>query len=384
MLIKYNQQKENRMYINSIEIEKYQILEDLEIKFQIPKGGKNIVNIIAGVNGSGKTTLLKWILGRSYKHFTNFNGVMIIDDKIIFNDDNKSNVVFSYHNDADKNNKYANGVHSSPRIIFIPSNMTFNYQVQNKLDTEYKFQNIINNNSILGNAEFFIKDYIIKEERLSKKSDPDERTKDAIDKFNDIFKNSDLITKLVNLDIHNQNRPIFKTINGDDVTIDNLSSGEQQLYARVVSLMILNPHNSIILIDEPEIALHPKWQIDIMKIYESIGKNNQFIVTTHSPFIIAQTPYKNLTFLMKENERIVTKQFNEAPLDVDINTIVKTVMGAEYIPLNIQELHNNYRTFLDNNQLDSPEAKDLKDEILKYESPNSSFFQQINFDKALK
>jgi len=384
MLIKYNQQKENRMYINSIEIEKYQILEDLEIKFQIPKGGKNIVNIIAGVNGSGKTTLLKWILGRSYKHFTNFNGVMIIDDKIIFNDDNKSNVVFSYHNDADKNNKYANGVHSSPRIIFIPSNMTFNYQVQNKLDTEYKFQNIINNNSILGNAEFFIKDYIIKEERLSKKSDPDERTKDAIDKFNDIFKNSDLITKLVNLDIHNQNRPIFKTINGDDVTIDNLSSGEQQLYARVVSLMILNPHNSIILIDEPEIALHPKWQIDIMKIYESIGKNNQFIVTTHSPFIIAQTPYKNLTFLMKENERIVTKQFNEAPLDVDINTIVKTVMGAEYIPLNIQELHNKYRTFLDNNQLDSQKAKDLKHEILKYESPNSSFFQQINFDKALK
>lgn len=372
------------MYINSIEIEKYQILEDLEIKFQIPKGGKNIVNIIAGVNGSGKTTLLKWILGRSYKHFTNFNGVMIIDDKIIFNDDNKSNVVFSYHNDADKNNKYANGVHSSPRIIFIPSNMTFNYQVQNKLDTEYKFQNIINNNSILGNAEFFIKDYIIKEERLSKKSDPDERTKDAIDKFNDIFKNSDLITKLVNLDIHNQNRPIFKTINGDDVTIDNLSSGEQQLYARVVSLMILNPHNSIILIDEPEIALHPKWQIDIMKIYESIGKNNQFIVTTHSPFIIAQTPYKNLTFLMKENERIVTKQFNEAPLDVDINTIVKTVMGAEYIPLNIQELHNKYRTFLDNNQLDSQKAKDLKHEILKYESPNSSFFQQINFDKALK
>jgi len=384
MLIKYNQQKENRMYINSIEIEKYQILEDLEIKFQIPKGGKNIVNIIAGVNGSGKTTLLKWILGRSYKHFTNFNGVMIIDDKIIFNDDNKSNVVFSYHNDADKNNKYANGVHSSPRIIFIPSNMTFNYQVQNKLDTEYKFQNIINNNSILGNAEFFIKDYIIKEERLSKKSDPDERTKDAIDKFNDIFKNSDLITKLVNLDIHNQNRPIFKTINGDDVTIDNLSSGEQQLYARVVSLMILNPHNSVILIDEPEIALHPKWQIDIMKIYESIGENNQFIVTTHSPFIIAQTSYKNLTFLMKEDEKIVAKQFNEAPLDVDINTIVKTVMGAEYIPLNIQELHNNYRTFLDNNQLDSPEAKDLKDEILKYESPNSSFFQQINFDKALK
>ncbi|MEA2018375.1 MAG: AAA family ATPase [Campylobacterota bacterium] len=372
------------MYINSLKIDNYQVLEDLEIKFQIPKNGKNIVNIIAGVNGSGKTTLLKWVLGRIFEHYKDYNGTLSIDDKIIFNDTNRGNEVFNYHHKATNDNQYKNGIHSSPRVIYIPSNMTFNYQAQNKLDTQYSFQNIIDANSILGNAEFFIKDYIIKEERLSNKSNPIERTKDAIDKFNEIFKNSDLITKLVNLDVHNQNRPIFNTINGEDVTIDKLSSGEQQLYARVVSLMILNPHNSVILIDEPEIALHPKWQIDIMKIYKSIGKNNQFIVTTHSPFIIAQTPYQNLIFLIKENEKIVAKQFNEAPLDVDINTIVKTVMGAEYIPLNIQELHNNYRVFLDNDQLESEEAEKIKNEILKYESPNSSFFQQINFDKALK
>jgi len=49
------------MYINSLHIEKYQILEDLKMEFQVPKDGENVVNIIAGVNGSGKTTLLKWI-----------------------------------------------------------------------------------------------------------------------------------------------------------------------------------------------------------------------------------------------------------------------------------------------------------------------------------
>jgi predicted ATP-binding protein involved in virulence len=114
-----------------------------------------------------------------------------------------------------------------------------------------------------------------------------------------------LITKLVDLDIYNSNKPIFETFNGDKITIDKLSSGEQQLYARVVALMILNPHNCVILIDEPEIALHPKWQIEIMNIYANIGENNQFIVTTHSPYIISSVPNKNINFLIKEDNKIV-------------------------------------------------------------------------------
>jgi len=375
------------MYINSLEITKYQILEDLKIEFQIPKDNKNIVNIIAGVNGSGKTTLLNWILNRFISN--DLNGKMIRDDNknLVDNTLNHDmwlkNIVY-FERDLTDNNKYENGIHSSPRVIFMPSNMTFNYQVKSSIDTSYKFTNIINQSDIIGNAEFFIKDYVIKEERLSSKSIPKERTKNAIDKFNAIFKDSEFVTKLIDLDIHNQNRPVFETINGDRVTIDNLSSGEQQLYARVVALMILNPYNSVILIDEPEIALHPKWQIEIMKIYSNIGKNNQFIITTHSPFIISQTPYKNLTFLVKENEKIVAKQFKEPPLDRDLNTIVKTIMGADYLPKELEELHKQYRKLFEENKLESQEAKDLEAKILEYESPNSSFFQAINFDKALQ
>ncbi len=378
------------MYINSLKIDKYQVLEDLEIKFQIPKGGKSVVNVIAGVNGCGKTTLLEWILNMfsNAGSRANLNGSMLRDDKYTMTD-NRTNLhnwhinVHKFKEEQEKSNEYLNGKHSSSRIIFIPSNMTFNYQAKSSIDTSYKFANIINTNDIVGNAEFFIKEYIIKEERLSSESSPEKRTKDAVDKFNSIFENSEFITKLVNLDIHNQNRPIFETISGDVITIDKLSSGEQQLYARVVSLMILNPHNDVILIDEPEIALHPKWQIDIMKIYENIGKNNQFIVTTHSPFIISQTPYKNLTFLVKENEKIVAKQFSEPPLDRDINTIVKTIMGADYLPKELDKLHKQYRKLFDEDKLDTEEAKDLESKILEFESPNSSFFQGINFDKAL-
>lgn len=372
------------MYINSLEITKYQILEELKMTFQIPQNGESVVNVIAGVNGSGKTTLLNWIKNRICIHYQDFNGNIIVDNDLEFDDLNRIRAIYNYHHNFTKSNKYENGIHSSPRIIFMPSNMTFTYKSKSSIDTSYKFENIINPNDIIGNAELFIKEFVIKEERLSSKSDPVERTKDAIDKFNAIFCESEFITKLVDLDMHNQNRPIFETINGDKVTIDQLSSGEQQLYARVVSLMILNPHNSVILIDEPEIALHPKWQIEILKIYKNIGKNNQFIITTHSPFIISQTPYQNLIFLIKEDNKIVAKQFNEAPLDRDLNTIVKTIMGADYIPKELENLHKEYRKLFEEDKLATEEAKELEKKILEYESPNSSFFQSIAFDKALK
>jgi len=374
------------MYISSLHIKKHQILEDLKITFEIPKDSKNIVNIIAGVNGSGKTTLLKWILSGLNNGAD--NGILIRDVNIemptpTLNNSLWRSNVYWFREKSKKENIFKNGIHSSPRVIFIPSNMTFEYRAESKLDTSYKYSNTIDTRSLLGNAEFFIKDYIISKERLSDKSDSRERTKDAIDSFNSIFEESELITKLVNLDIHDSNKPIFETLNGDTITIDKLSSGEQQLYARVVSLMILNPHNSVILIDEPEIALHPKWQIEIMKIYANIGKNNQFIVATHSPFIIAQTPYRNLIFLLKENENIVAKQFTEAPLDRDLNTIVKTIMGADYMPKELSTLHDKYRAYMENSEEESLEAKELKDKILEYESPNSSFFQSIAFEKEL-
>ncbi|MCK5679061.1 MAG: AAA family ATPase, partial [Flavobacteriaceae bacterium] len=297
-----------QMYINSLYIEKYQILENLKMEFQIPKDNKNVVNIVAGVNGSGKTTLLKWILKKVSTSPSQKNdmGTLIRDDNVEITIPNWAQTVYHYTTQLKQENKYIDGIHSSPRIIYIPSNMTFIYQAKSLLDTSYKFSNTIDTNSLLGNAEFFIKEYVISKERSSSKANPKDRTKDAIDSFNAIFEESELITKLANLDIHNSNKPIFQTLNGDEVTIEKLSSGEQQLYARVVALMILNPHNSVILIDEPEIALHPKWQIDIMKIYANIGENNQFIVATHSPYIITGVPNKNINFLIREEGKIVS------------------------------------------------------------------------------
>ena len=67
-----------------------------------------------------------------------------------------------------------------------------------------------------------------------------------------------------------------------------------------VILKFLDVNNSVILIDEPEISLHPEWQRKIINVYESIGENNQFIIATHSPHIIGGIESKQLRVLKKE------------------------------------------------------------------------------------
>ena len=272
------------------------------------------------------------------------------------------------------------------RLIYIPMASKLDYQSIQKIKKPLGFYKDmifkVDINSILGNAELFIQQFIINNERQNNKSNPQERTEDAVNSFNSIFKDCDFITKLIDLE-NVENRPVFQTVNGDKITIDMLSSGEQQLYARVVSLMILNPENSIILIDEPEISLHPKWQTEIMKIYSNIGKKNQFIITTHSPFIISQTYYKNLTFLVKDDNKIIIKQFLQPPNNRDINTIIETMGGIYELP-ELQNLHKEYKQFVKNREEESEKGIKLKTKILEYENINSKFFQSIELLKKLR
>jgi lysozyme family protein len=59
-------------------------------------------------------------------------------------------------------------------------------------------------------------------------------------------------------------------------------------------------------------------------------------------------------------------------------------MGGEYLPKALIELRKEYRKLFKKNQLESKKAKEIKDEILNFESENSSFFQDIKFENSLK
>lgn len=365
------------MYIETVTIKEFRILKDLNITFQAPENNNNVINIVAGVNGCGKTTLLEAIF--QYMENSDIRNNVIIALK---GDDIPEDLswigIESVFQESLTKNKGKVGVFEDPRIIFIPATLNFQYQAVSQLSTAY--QPIIKiDSSILGKAEYYIREYILSKERESHIPDPIKRTRDAIAAFNKTFANTTLLTQLHDLDKNRFNRPVFKNVKGDLVTIDQLSDGEKQLYGRVVALMLLEPRNSVILIDEPEISLHPAWQQDIMAIYASIGHNNQFIVATHSPQIIANTAYKNLILLVRQNKRIVPIYPQHPPSGVDVNSILTEIMGADVRPKALDKLYQQYRQFIDTEQENTPSGLEAKTAILQRESVNSAFMQEMDF-----
>jgi predicted ATP-binding protein involved in virulence len=82
----------------------------------------------------------------------------------------------------------------------------------------------------------------------------------------------------------------------DELEFSQLSSGEKYIISLVLELIYrivtLNPRindfklvNGIILIDEVENHLHPRWQLTIIKALKSCFPHFQFIVSSHSPLI---------------------------------------------------------------------------------------------------
>lgn len=115
--------------------------------------------------------------------------------------------------------------------------------------------------------------------------------------FNTMFEKL-TYSRVTNQDNH---KAILFQKNGEDIPIEKLSSGEKQIvYRGCFLLKDANAMNgAFVFIDEPEISLHPNWQIKIMDYYKGIFTNDEGIQTsqifavTHSPFVIHNDNRKN-------------------------------------------------------------------------------------------
>lgn len=74
---------------------------------------------------------------------------------------------------------------------------------------------------------------------------------------------------------------------------DVLSAGEKQM----LSFLVYNGFysNTPIFIDEPELSLHPDWQRKLFPTLLDQQASNQFIISTHSPFIYSKYEDKELS-----------------------------------------------------------------------------------------
>ena len=375
------------MYIEQIEITDYRVFKDTLIRFKGPKNNQNVINIIAGVNGSGKTTLLMAMY--EYLILNQNHDSLIVRFSEIKNSFSRVSEnrgawtsAYTFLGNLETKNKDKVGPFEDPRLIFIPAQLSFDYRAISQLNIAYS-RAIKIDKEVLGKAEFYIKEFILSKERQSSIADPVQRTRAAVDAFNRHFAETSLLTRLHDLDAKRYNRPVFKNVKGDLVTIDQLSDGEKQLYGRVVALMMLEPRNSMILIDEPEISLHPAWQQEIMKIYAGIGVNNQFIIATHSPQIIGNTPHENLIVLVREEGRIVPMDQEHPPAGIDVNSILTEIMGAPVRPREVEDLYRRYRELVEQGREESEEGKNIRKRITAREGA-SEFIQEMDFTVQLR
>ena len=112
---------------------------------------------------------------------------------------------------------------------------------------------------------------------------------------------TELIPEFCNLRIQEQPRLGFVVDkHGHPFYLHQLSDGERGLLALVFDstrrLAIANPDSdnplaegvALVLIDEIELHLHPKWQRDVLSRLHSVFKNCQFVITTHSPLVLGE------------------------------------------------------------------------------------------------
>ena len=85
---------------------------------------------------------------------------------------------------------------------------------------------------------------------------------------------------------------------GEDIEIDRLSEGEKQLLLTWGMNFIWDDKNILYLYDEPDAALHPKWQREfIADVTTAVGDTACAVITTHSPIMLGNAKEADVKIL---------------------------------------------------------------------------------------
>ena len=333
------------MKIKNLYIKEFKGLRDISINFEKNDEPLDLV-VLAGSNGSGKTRILESILDYfqkivNYIENENVAGVFFeTDEQNCLNQGYDSNMLYlilNYYNDENNVERGRKVVEENlkvfPKIIYVPTETNFQKVeiASPMLVREYKFLNIVDT-GLIKDVPSYIATKII-EMANDQEDTPMQEIRAAVFKeINEIFEILDLDIKISGISKNAKSIPIFTNSSGDKFDINELSSGEKQLFLRTLAIRMLNPENSIILIDEPELSLHPKWQQRIVDVYTKIGKNNQIIIATHSPHILGSVRKENIMLLDKDDEgKIVIKTGDELydSYGQPTDRVLKDIMGLE-------------------------------------------------------
>jgi len=327
--------------LKKIYVKDYKILKDFNISFEY----KNVIQpiiVMAGINGSGKTSVLDCI-----NQFLSY-----IKDK----DDDDSFIEFEKYDYALNNHRI--------EIINYTNSFNVKYIDNRKTIETTHLSNFFKKNIVyfstgtnLKNIKEFLPKYI--GELIYKK---DIKASDAHEKIrtfiNNIFKDLNVLIEFDSRD--SEGNIYFRNTNGERFSIDEISAGEKTLLSKVLYLYLKDIKDSVILIDEPELSLHPAWQNKILKLYETFAKSNncQMIIATHSPHIIGSAKKEYLRLLVMEDDQIkVVDNFSHS-YGLEFNQILTNVMDVKYLRTpDVAEELSKIKKKIQNNEFDDSEFK---------------------------
>ena len=159
--------------------------------------------------------------------------------------------------------------------------------------------------------------------------------------------------------------------NGEEMPISKLSAGYQSLLWMIMDLAyrtaILNPQgiesleqiNGIVIIDEIDMHLHPKWQWNILSALEVTFPNVQFIIATHSPIVISSCKNGNLISVGDSQE----VDYLPGAYGYSVEDVLQLRQGSSSKPRNIEVLNDKLERAI--NDDDYSKAEEIIAELKK-------------------
>ncbi|MFI3201552.1 MAG: AAA family ATPase [Eubacteriales bacterium] len=164
--------------------------------------------------------------------------------------------------------------------------------------------------------------------------------------------------------------------------VNSLSAGYQSLIWMVFDIAyrmaVLNPlkkeqiaqTKGIVLIDEIDMHLHPRWQWKIIDALRTVFPNVQFIATTHAPILFASA--KDVWVIDIEEKEY---QYGYSHYGIDLNTAIKQYQDTNDIPFTIQEQVDEFYDELDQGNVN--EAKEILEKLEIETAPTHPLLVQM-------
>ncbi|MBF0375597.1 MAG: AAA family ATPase [Alphaproteobacteria bacterium] len=181
----------------------------------------------------------------------------------------------------------------------------------------------------------------------------------------------------------------------ETLSLDELSDGYRIMLALVIDLAhrmaTTNPFMedpltspAIVLIDEVDLHLHPRWQQRVLDDLRRVFPNTQFIVSTHSPQVLTTVAEHQIVILGRDGDgRIVRHDVEMDPYGAESGRVLEAIFGVDQRPPG--ELNAFVRDLaacwdlIEANRFDEPEAQRKFDD-LKRRAPQDPVILRLDLE----